>query len=72
MNARPGRTIAASTVGRRMRRILNEHAGTLTEKVLARALSGDVQALVAATALLVAANGLPSVPRAPASKTKEQ
>lgn len=58
MTATTGRTLASATVARRLRRVLNSHAQTLTEKVLARALAGDAQALSAAAALLIAANGL--------------
>lgn len=51
-----GRIKAASTINREIRRTLNSCAGTLAEKVLAKALSGDSTAMLAATNLLLAAN----------------
>lgn len=58
MTATTGRTLASATVARRLRRTFNPFAQQLAERVLAKALAGDPQALSAATALLLAANGL--------------
>ena len=54
-----GRIKAASTINREIRRTLNSCAGTLAEKVLAKALAGDSTAMLAASNLLLAANQQP-------------
>lgn len=53
---RAGRIKAASTVNRELRRKLNQAAPALAEKILAKALAGDVTAMLAASQLLLAAN----------------
>jgi hypothetical protein len=51
-----GRTKSAATINKEVRRQLNHYAGQLTEKILAKALSGDSTAQLAACNLLLAAN----------------
>jgi hypothetical protein len=51
-----GRTKLAATIHRENRRILNGYSAQLTEKSLAKALSGDSTALLACATLLLAAN----------------
>ena len=54
-----GRIKAASTINRELRRTLNAYAPALAEKTLAKALSGDSTAMLAASNLLLAANQEP-------------
>lgn len=51
-----GRIKAPSTINRELRRTLNAYAPVLAEKTLAKALSGDSTAMLAASNLLLAAN----------------
>jgi hypothetical protein len=56
---RPGRFKTAAKINQENRQILNKYSSTLTEKALAKALTGDGPALLACTQLLLAANQEP-------------
>lgn len=47
-----GRTMASSTVRRQVSRVMNRSAHQLASSVLAKALTGDSSAMLAATQLL--------------------
>lgn len=51
-----GRIKASSTVNREIRRSINGYAAPLAEKIVAKALQGDSNAMLAASNLLLAAN----------------
>lgn len=55
-NGPTGRIRTAETVQREMRRALNAHAQQISEKLLAKALSGDAQCLATAASLLTQIN----------------
>ena len=56
MSTATGRIKSAATVSRDIRRTLNAHGATIAEKLLAKALSGDANALVACGTLLIESN----------------
>ncbi len=56
MAATVGRLKNAETVNREIRRSLNGYSAALSDKILAKALSGDSTAMLAASNLLLAAN----------------
>ncbi len=63
MTERTGRIKSAPTVHREIRRTLNKYGATIAEKLLAKALTGDANALVACGQLLVEANRNPPIAR---------
>jgi hypothetical protein len=57
-----GRLKTGQTVRREVRRVLNVHAPQIAEKLLAKALQGDTDALAAAANMLIDANK-PELPK---------
>jgi hypothetical protein len=55
-NTSTGRIKASATVKRELRHTLNKYAAQLAEKALAKAMTGDPTAMLAASNLLIAAN----------------
>lgn len=53
---RGGRTVAAETVRKDIRRVMNRSAHQLSEAILAKALGGDTNAQLAAVQLLQVGN----------------
>jgi hypothetical protein len=54
-----GRAKSTATIHREIRRKMNHHGAAIAEKIIAKALSGDSTAMLAATTLLLAANPQP-------------
>lgn len=59
-----GRPIAEKTIRRQLRQVLAPHAIQIAEKALARALSGDADALRTCAQLLALSMSPPPVPKA--------